>query len=396
LIVDLPIEKIEPNPFNSRLSLSCEELDNLASSFKRHGQIVPVKVRPSPCREGKYELVFGYRRLFAAKKLGWDTIRAEVVSSASDQEIAIESLIENLERKDISDYEKAVIFERIKREFGLSFAEIGKMTGLSRQHISNYLGLLDLFDEKTLSDNRELKEAMFKITEHHSRILRRIEDQNTRMDLTLRTVKDGLSVKELSNIVGRLRSWFMTCESKDHPDEMSRESQTIIVSSPSEQHAIFKDSQVINSTSEYLDNDRGKISTVVRRIFELAEKRDYENYIRTRFFETGFTVFSAFPPLKKLAGKEAISREQLWFYEIAPRLTFRIQDLHVDVFDSVSLATFTVLCYNKNRPRSLVMKMAATLVLRKLKENWFVYHEHWSKFNPAMKDFIRTEKILTR
>jgi ParB/RepB/Spo0J family partition protein len=393
LLVDLPIEKIESNPFNPRANRSSSDVDRLARSLERNGQLSPVRVRQSSRHQDKFELVFGHRRVAAARKLGWNSIRAELVSSASDQIAAVESLIENLERKDISDYEKGIIFERIKREFDLSFAEIGRMIGLSRQHISNYSLMVNLFDSKTLSSNPQLQDAMFKISEHHSRILSRVKDQNTRADLALRIVKDELSVRELSNILGRLRSWFTIADEEENfvVDQLSKDKAEISTSKDR-----VADSSKISGLEFFEDKDREKISETIRNNFEFAEKRDYEGYKRTRLFQHGFTMFSAFPPLQRLSGKEAMSRERVWFYTIAPKFQIKVQDLHVDVFDETGLATFSVVCRNRKKPHSVALKMVATLVLRKLNGEWFVYHEHWTKFDPATKDFVRTEDILTK
>ncbi|MFI5422290.1 MAG: ParB/RepB/Spo0J family partition protein, partial [Nitrososphaerales archaeon] len=168
MLIDLPLDNIETNPFNPRINFI--GLRDLVSSFKTNGQLSPIRVRQSARNKDKYQLIFGHRRVMAAKKLGWKTIRAEVVS-VSDQKMAIESLAENLDRKDLSDYEKGLMFDRIKNEFGISFAEIGRVLEISRQHVSNYAAMLNLFSPEKLSANPELLEFLFKITEHHSRIL---------------------------------------------------------------------------------------------------------------------------------------------------------------------------------------------------------------------------------
>ena len=108
LLVDLPVDKIETNPYNPRSNFA--GLNDLVSSLETNGQLSPIRVRVSPKGKDKYQLVFGHRRFMAAKKLDWKTIRAEVVS-ASEEKMAIESLIENLDRKDLSDYEKGLMFD---------------------------------------------------------------------------------------------------------------------------------------------------------------------------------------------------------------------------------------------------------------------------------------------
>ena len=159
MLLDLPISSIDWNPYNSRTVYSAIAIDRLAESLRANGQLTTVKVRPSAEHEGRYELIFGHRRVMAARKLGWKTIRAEIVKIA-EEEMMSQSLVENFEREDLSDYEKALIFERMNREFGKTYEQIGRMIGISKQHVSNYLAMLRLFDPDVLSSNPEILNSL--------------------------------------------------------------------------------------------------------------------------------------------------------------------------------------------------------------------------------------------
>ena len=134
LIVDLPVNMIDHSPYNSRLKYSSTSIEEMANSMKSNGQLVTIKVRPNPTDNNRYELVFGHRRFLAAKKLGWKTIRAEVVD-ATNEDVLMQSLVENFEREGISDYEKALIFSTLNTKFNKTYEEIGKGLGISKQHV---------------------------------------------------------------------------------------------------------------------------------------------------------------------------------------------------------------------------------------------------------------------
>jgi ParB/RepB/Spo0J family partition protein len=380
LLVDIPLDKIETNPYNPRFNFA--DLDDLIRSLETNGQLSPIRVRL--CVNRKYQLVFGHRRLMAAKKLEWKTIRAEVVTT-SEEKMAIESLIENLDRSDLSDYEKGVMFDRMKNEFGSSFAEIGRQIGLSRQHVANFAAMANLFNPERLSRNPELREVLFKISEHHARILLSVIDEDSRMDLALRTARDGLTVRDLSNIVGRLRSWF--------PRNQFQEGSEHENSCTPDLDRVESDGSLWNEEYGFMKKEEyAAISSVIHKIFEFAGERNYKGYKRFHLFRNGFTMFSAFPPLQRLQGKQAISRENEWFHEIAPRFLFKIQDLKIVALDPfAALSTFAVLCFERTEPTRPSMKMVATMVLRKRGGEWAIFHEHWTKISLSKSEFLDTE-----
>ena len=108
----------------------------MVNSMKSNGQLVTIKVRPNPTDNNRYESVFGHRRFLAAKKLGWKTIRAEIVE-ATNEDVLMQSLVENFEREGISDYEKALIFSTLNTKFNKTYEEIGKNLGISKQHVGS-------------------------------------------------------------------------------------------------------------------------------------------------------------------------------------------------------------------------------------------------------------------
>ncbi len=367
MLLELPLTSIESNPYNSRIKYQATNIERLAQSLRANGQLSVVKVRPSRHDEGRYELVFGHRRVMAARTLGWKTIRAEVVN-ASEEEMIVQSLVENFEHEDLSDYEKALIFERMSKEFGKTYEQIGKMLGISKQHVSNYMNMLRLFNPDVLSSNPELLDAIQRMSEHHARVLSRIDDLKTKADLACMIARDRLSVKELTNMVGRLRSWFAN---EDRVIE-----GTVSEADKDDIWGNLSKNTPQGTQQEY---DIEKITKIIVNEFRLAHKGDFNSYKEMHLFGEGFSIYSAFPPFGRIEGKDALYKERQWFYEIAPKLLWRITDLKIDILGEAALATLSVSYSGKYLGNSLKMELRGTVVLTRKETKWRIMHEHWSR-----------------
>jgi ParB family chromosome partitioning protein len=142
LVVNLAIADIDKNPFQTRYVEDDEKLEELADSIKANGVVQPIMVRPSE-EEGRYILILGERRLHASRKAGKTQIPA-MVRRVSLQQAAEMTIIENLQREDLSALEQAEAFRVLSKEFSLTQAQIGERVGLSRESVSNYMRLLKL------------------------------------------------------------------------------------------------------------------------------------------------------------------------------------------------------------------------------------------------------------
>jgi ParB family chromosome partitioning protein len=142
LVVNLAIADIDKNPFQTRYVEDDEKLEELSDSIKANGVVQPIMVRPGD-EEGRYILVLGERRLHASKKAGKTTIPA-LVRRVSLQQAAEMTIIENLQREDLSALEQAEAFRVLSKEFSLTQQQIGERVGLSRESVSNYMRLLKL------------------------------------------------------------------------------------------------------------------------------------------------------------------------------------------------------------------------------------------------------------
>src|SRR5579862_2671320 len=142
LVLSLAIADVDKNPFQTRYVEDDDALEELAHSIKANGVVQPIVVRPAE-EAGRYILILGERRLLASKKAGKTTIPA-LVRRVSLQQAAEMTIIENLQREDLSALEQAEAFRVLSKEFSLTQAQIGERVGLSRESVSNYMRLLKL------------------------------------------------------------------------------------------------------------------------------------------------------------------------------------------------------------------------------------------------------------
>jgi ParB family chromosome partitioning protein len=141
-VIDLPLESIEPNPFQPRRVYDPAALETLATSIAEHGVIQPLLVRPV---EHGYQLIAGERRLRASQMAGLMRVPV-VVRAATDEQALLLALLENLQREDLNTLEEAKAFQRLMDEFSLSHEDIAAGVGKDRTTVVNTLRLLKLPD----------------------------------------------------------------------------------------------------------------------------------------------------------------------------------------------------------------------------------------------------------
>ena len=139
----LPIEWIVPGPWQPRRNFDSDELKELAASIKSRGLLQPVIVRPHPVRNSRFELIAGERRWRASQIAALHEIPA-IISDFGDKEAAELSLIENIQRRDLSVIEEAEGYQLLLDKHGYSQQKLADIVGKSRSHIANIGRLLSL------------------------------------------------------------------------------------------------------------------------------------------------------------------------------------------------------------------------------------------------------------
>lgn len=188
----IAIEKVAPNPEQPRKHFDEESLKELSTSIKNHGIVQPLVVAK---KGGQYRLVAGERRLRAAKMAGLKEVPAIVRSMKELEELEV-SIIENVQRVDLSPLEQALSIEKLHQQFSLSYAEIAQKLGKAIPTIHNISRLLQLPEAaKTALKNNE-------ITEGHARAILALRDQpNKQKELLEAIINQGWSVRQAEQFV---------------------------------------------------------------------------------------------------------------------------------------------------------------------------------------------------
>ncbi|WP_372617048.1 ParB/RepB/Spo0J family partition protein [Falsiroseomonas sp.] len=139
----LPVEALEPGPFQPRGGMDKSSLQELADSIREHGILQPILARPKPGSPGSYQIVGGERRWRAAQLAQLHEVPV-VLRDLGDREAMAAGLVENLQRQDLNAMEEADGYRRLLDEFGLTQEGLGQAVGKSRSHVANTLRLLGL------------------------------------------------------------------------------------------------------------------------------------------------------------------------------------------------------------------------------------------------------------
>lgn len=169
-IVRIPMEKIYPREDQPRKNFDDKSLEGLSQSIEKYGLLNPIVLRKNGIR---YEIIAGERRFRASKLLGLKEIEA-IIKNVDNKDIDILSIVENVQREDLSGLEEANAYNELSKNYGMTQDEIAKTVGKSRSYIGNTLRLLKLDD----NSKKELEEG--NISPSQARTLLSIKDQEDR------------------------------------------------------------------------------------------------------------------------------------------------------------------------------------------------------------------------
>ena len=189
---ELPVEAIDPNPYQPRKDFDPERLTELGESIRRHGLLQPVVVIPNGDR---WLLVAGERRLRAHKEIGAATIRAIVADVDLDRLRMRElALVENIQRENLNPVELAHAYKELLEVHGITHEDLAAIVHKSRSQITNTLRLLSLGEYA----RRKLTEQ--KITQGHAKILLGLSEKEQKIMVDT-IVGRKLSVREAEELV---------------------------------------------------------------------------------------------------------------------------------------------------------------------------------------------------
>jgi ParB family transcriptional regulator, chromosome partitioning protein len=139
--LEIPLDQIERNPFQTRSHFDEAKLAELAQSIAASGVVQPIVVRP--LSGGLYQLITGERRWLASKKANKTTIPA-IVRQVSDEQTLEMTIVENLQRADLNPIEQARAYQRLSNDFKMTQEQMAIRTGKERASVANFLRLLRL------------------------------------------------------------------------------------------------------------------------------------------------------------------------------------------------------------------------------------------------------------
>ena len=216
-VLELDLNKIEPNRKQPRKHFDETALEELATSLKNYGMIQPVVVKKN--KEGYYELIAGERRWRAAKIAGLTKIPA-IIKKWEEGEAFEAALVENLQREGLNPMEEAQSYQRLQEEFGLSQEQIADKVGKSRPAVANALRLLQL-DERVRNFVVENK-----LTAGHARALLPLTDGEAQFELAEHIIEEGLSVRAVEAMV---KTMLETAETPAAEEEAPKKTQSPVL-----------------------------------------------------------------------------------------------------------------------------------------------------------------------
>ena len=190
-LMELPVERIRPNPYQPRTVFEEEGIRELAGSIRRHGILQPLTVR----KQGEtWELIAGERRLRAAKLAGLEKVPC-VLSRADDDTSALLALVENLQRRDLHYFEEAAAIAAYIQKTGITQEEAAARLSRSPSALANKLRLLRLGEEcrGVLVEHH--------LTERHARALLRLEEEAERLKAARHIAKHHLNVAQAEQYI---------------------------------------------------------------------------------------------------------------------------------------------------------------------------------------------------
>lgn len=213
----MPIDMLEPGANQPRSKIDSEGLEELASSIRSHGVILPIIVRKSS-KTDCYEIVAGERRWRAAQLAAVYEVPV-IVREMSDHEVLAVSLIENIQRQDLNPVDESQALKRLVDEFAMTHAKIAESVGMSRASITNKLRLLTLTPQVL-----ELLRAG-SIETGHAKVLLALDAQD-QVDAANEVVAKSLSVRETEDLVknwGRNKAKSSESKTPRDPDVVRME-----------------------------------------------------------------------------------------------------------------------------------------------------------------------------
>ena len=212
-IMRIPVDMIEPNPFQPRMNFDQDALEELADSIRTLGLIQPITVRRKD--DGRYQIISGARRFRASRLAGLDMMPA-YIRDTNDQGMLEMAIVENIQRENLDPIEVAMSYQRLIEECSLTQEQMAVRVGKKRASVTNYLRLLKL----PAKIQHDLKVGLLSVG--HAKVLLGVDDHALQEHLCDVVIKEDLSVRQLEDKIKRMtepKKKAETTGEQDLPEE---------------------------------------------------------------------------------------------------------------------------------------------------------------------------------
>jgi ParB family chromosome partitioning protein len=193
ILARISVDFISSNPYQPRVSVNPEAMEELKKSILANGLIQPITVRRTP--DHKYQLISGERRLNAFREIGYKEIPAYIIEVDSDELMLALALIENIQREKLNPIEVGSAYQRLMDECHLTQEAIADRVGKDRTTIANSIRLLKL--------PKEVQDCLIsdEITSGHARALINLPSKNLQLQILKNILDNSLSVRKVEKLV---------------------------------------------------------------------------------------------------------------------------------------------------------------------------------------------------
>lgn len=252
---EIPVDRIERNPFQTRSRFDEQQLEELTTSIAATGVVQAILVRPLP--GDRFQLIAGERRWLASQRAGKGTIPA-MVRVVSDEQAMEMTIVENLQRADLNPMEQARAFERLSHDFKMTQEQVAQRTGKNRTSIANFLRLLRLPEE--IQGKVEAGELSF----GHARALLALETPESMLKAAVKVGALSMSVRQTETLVQGML----------HPDSKAKSEDKSISIDPNVREAQERLQRALGLKVRIHDkNGRGQV------IIEYARLEDFDSLL---------------------------------------------------------------------------------------------------------------------
>lgn len=196
-VLRIPVNMIEPNPFQPRMSFDQDSLQELAASIRTFGLIQPITVRKKSA--DRYQIISGERRFKACQIAGMDMVPA-YIRDANDQGMLEMAIVENIQRENLDPIEVAMSYQRLIDECSLTQEQMADRVGKKRASVTNYLRLLKL----PAKVQHDLKVGLLSVG--HAKVLLGLDNVVLQEKLCDFVIKNSLSVRQLEDKIKELQA----------------------------------------------------------------------------------------------------------------------------------------------------------------------------------------------